>query len=1168
MKKKHFLLILSQILLCNFLIAQTWNGSTSTDWNTPGNWTPANVPTATSNVTIPGSLTRYPVLATDVTITSINMAGGSQLDFKGRTLDIVSGSNYNYFYGTLNNSDGATDIVININTGINGYGVFARGNIVNDNITFNLTSTNAFNDADNGGSAGTYNGDVTFNVKDALALNLSNGSASQYNGNLTINRTIKGGNTTMFNAGGNVTGNFKFVNNLDGILYLGSTSKQTSINGKVDITLKQATAAPFSLFNIKNQTSGGLINVQNTLGFDVQKDTLKVASLSITGYRGNAYGTLYNNDITGNLILTSDETHIGGYSTYLRSNKITGNATFTNKGQNSFLEADNGNSGNQFTGDVNFTAASKASLSLSQGGKSKYEGNLSITRTGAGNTDAFNAGAMVGGNFSFTNNTAGNVSFGNAANVTNIGGKVDIAINDTLPGIFELLRIINNTSGGVINIQNSLGFNVQKDTLKVGSLSITGYQGYSFGQFYNNDITGNLVLSSDVKHLGGYHTYFRSNKITGNATFTNKGQNSFLEADNGNSGNHFTGNVIFNAISRADLVLSNGDMSKFDGNLSITRTGAGNTSAFNAGAMIGGNFSYINNTAGNASFGNAANVTSIGGKVDIVINDTLPGIFELLRLINNTSGGVINVQNSLGFNVQKDTLKVASLNITGYQGYNYGQFYNNNITGNLVLSSGEKHLGGYHTYLRSNNIIGNATLTNQGSNIFFDADNGNSGNHYSGDVIYNKISTAAFTVGTGDTTSIGGGLSLNSNLIVLDKIQFTDNNDGIVQQTGSVPIIIPTMIMKKGGTAKITLMDTLKVTGSLNLISGIIKTGVNSNLVLPDNITYMGGSDSSYVDGPMLKIGNDAFTFPVGQKNFYAPISITAPAVITDQFRGQYVATRPHDAGYDSTKKDATLDHISMVEYWLLDRTAGTSDASVTLSWTDNRSGGVTDIASLRVARWDGSTWKNLGKGTTTGNNAKGTIQTAAAVTSFSPFTLASTTTLNPLPINISRFDAQKNKQSVSLKWTTENEINFSHFEVERADGNNNFSALGKVSAHNSISMQYYSFEDNQPLKGVNLYRLKLVGQDGKSVYSNVKSILFNANGSITIYPNPAVDYIQIDGLAEGVAIEINDAGGRLVKRMISNASNRYSVNDLRKGMYFIKILDKENKTVSKLIIQ
>ena len=35
-----------------FVQAQTWDGSASSDWNDPQNWTPATVPLATGNVTI------------------------------------------------------------------------------------------------------------------------------------------------------------------------------------------------------------------------------------------------------------------------------------------------------------------------------------------------------------------------------------------------------------------------------------------------------------------------------------------------------------------------------------------------------------------------------------------------------------------------------------------------------------------------------------------------------------------------------------------------------------------------------------------------------------------------------------------------------------------------------------------------------------------------------------------------------------------------------------------------------------------------------------------------------------------------------------------------------------------------------------------------------------
>ncbi|MGB3008570.1 MAG: hypothetical protein WBC06_18790, partial [Chitinophagaceae bacterium] len=52
-------------------IAQTWTGVTSKNWNTPTNWSTGVVPGGSSNVTIPGALSNYPILGNNTTINSI-----------------------------------------------------------------------------------------------------------------------------------------------------------------------------------------------------------------------------------------------------------------------------------------------------------------------------------------------------------------------------------------------------------------------------------------------------------------------------------------------------------------------------------------------------------------------------------------------------------------------------------------------------------------------------------------------------------------------------------------------------------------------------------------------------------------------------------------------------------------------------------------------------------------------------------------------------------------------------------------------------------------------------------------------------------------------------------------------------------------------------------------
>jgi hypothetical protein len=159
----------------------------------------------------------------------------------------------------------------------------------------------------------------------------------------------------------------------------------------------------------------------------------------------------------------------------------------------------------------------------------------------------------------------------------------------------------------------------------------------------------------------------------------------------------------------------------------------------------------------------------------------------------------------------------------------------------------------------------------------------------------------------------------------------------------------------------------------------------------------------------------------------------------------------------------------------------------------------------------------------------------------------------------------------VIVQWQTSSEINVSHFELQRSSNNLNYTSIANINATNNNTQNNYHFTDlnalNNPVQKL-YYRLRMVDIDGQYKYSGVAVINNHTSSILTIYPNPAKDYILMNGVKEGLAIEINDASGKLVKRFIANTSNRYVVSDLHKGLYFIKIQDKENTTVTKLIIE
>lgn len=68
---------------------RTWSGANSTSWTSTGNWSGAVVPVAGDLVLIPGSVSRYPVISTSVTVSTITINNTNS----NATLTIIAGGN-------------------------------------------------------------------------------------------------------------------------------------------------------------------------------------------------------------------------------------------------------------------------------------------------------------------------------------------------------------------------------------------------------------------------------------------------------------------------------------------------------------------------------------------------------------------------------------------------------------------------------------------------------------------------------------------------------------------------------------------------------------------------------------------------------------------------------------------------------------------------------------------------------------------------------------------------------------------------------------------------------------------------------------------------------------------------------------------------------------------
>lgn len=184
-----------------------------------------------------------------------------------------------------------------------------------------------------------------------------------------------------------------------------------------------------------------------------------------------------------------------------------------------------------------------------------------------------------------------------------------------------------------------------------------------------------------------------------------------------------------------------------------------------------------------------------------------------------------------------------------------------------------------------------------------------------------------------------------------------------------------------------------------------------------------------------------------------------------------------------------------------------------------------------------------------------------------------------PLPIELINFTAQKKEKNNYLEWTTATEINNDYFTIEKSLDGYSFKEYSTIKgAGTTTSTNNYSIYDYFPYNGISYYRIKQTDFDGRSTYSDVKSVLNNLEETFVnnIHPNPTNDNINFDFYSpvKGTAsIEIYDYTGRIVNVetiLIEEGKTtlQAKLENLAKGVYSLKVIFEKTgfTSVSKII--
>jgi hypothetical protein len=196
-----------------------------------------------------------------------------------------------------------------------------------------------------------------------------------------------------------------------------------------------------------------------------------------------------------------------------------------------------------------------------------------------------------------------------------------------------------------------------------------------------------------------------------------------------------------------------------------------------------------------------------------------------------------------------------------------------------------------------------------------------------------------------------------------------------------------------------------------------------------------------------------------------------------------------------------------------------------------------------------------------------GTANQPGSVYRFSNLT-AGERNLEPiiLPVNLLSFTAQLVNEKVWLAWSTSQEENVSHYNIERSYDNKTFEQAALLFAvEDPGTVNTYSYKD--PIKNVTgsliYYRLKMIDKDGKYKYSEVKTIRIGAandSAKVAVYPNPVVNelYISLPQAWQNKTInaQLLNSAGSIIKTFNIQQAVTIVMSDVPEGTYYLKVVN------------
>jgi hypothetical protein len=979
------------------------------------------------------------------------------------------------------------------------------------------------------------------------------------------------------------------------------------LNGTGTVLISNAGTLMMGTNNVKTTDSGVSITNSGTMSWQeggingaaliINNSVFNISASALWQFNGGLTNNGTINKTSGSTTIATPWSSSGTIN--FSGGTLTSSDVFTNTGPINFSAgaAWQNNStfnltpGSVISGTGSFTNAGVLTLNINQ----VFPATLVFTNT---NTINGNGALTVNNDFIIQGSITGNGAFTLNGNGDWQGGTLGRSL--TIDAGRTLLLSTGNvktsnsgttiTNNGTMTWQeggiNGGGAFINNNVFNINASALWQFSGGFTNSGTMNKTGGSTTISTPWSNSGTIN--FSGGSLTSSDVFTNSGTITFSSGaawQNNSTFNHNTGSVVtgtgsFNNSGILSLtipqvfpptfIFSNTNNINGPGALTINNDFVIQGSITGGAMTLNGNGDWQGGTLGRS-------LTMASGRTLLISTGAVKTLSDGTTLTNNgtmswTEGGI----NASGAVINNNVFNISANALWQFGGGFTNSGTMNKTGGSTTISTPWSNSGTIN--ISGGTLTSSDVFTNSGTITFSSGavwQNNSTFNHNTGSVVtgtgnFNNSGTLSLTIAQvfpstlvfSNTNNINGPGAL------------TINNDFIIQGTITGGALI---LNGNGNWQSGTLGRTLTVDAGRTLIlsTSNVKTS-NSGTTITNNgtMTWQEGGingGGEVINNNLFNIGanalwqfnggltNHGILSITGTPNLNTPVANSSSGIIKGTGTILFSSTvanngiiapglSPGILVVNGTQPFSTNSTLSIE---MMDGSgAGTGHDQL------QRNGNLTLAGTLTVTETgtvpDGIyTIVNLTTGIISGN-----FSTTNLPAGYSVLVNATNVLIGknvPLSLTLLSFTANKMEgNKVNLQWTTSDEINVSHFDVEHSPDLINYSRLGAVHALNNQGICHYQFVDEIVRSKTNHYRLRMVDSDTSERLSQVITVNFSDDEDVLIFPTASTDKVNIHSVKE-IVVRLFSMTGVLLQQKQVVGNDFIDLSHLSPGIYLLR---------------